>query len=590
MKKYISILLLFAIANAWGQTFSDDNFVYSAAPKKRVQTSNYSGLAKDEVSQSVAFFDGLGRPVQTTAIGQGGDGSDIITPKDYDDFGRQIIDYLSYPLSNNSTVYSRISMASSLAALNGTYNVPKYDNTAKPYSEKLFENSPLNRVLKQAAPGNGWEMTSGHEVKLDYKSNAVGEVKLYKATAAWDPVLGLYEIGLAESGDYAAGQLYKNITYDENTVPGIKKGIEEFKNKQGQVVLKRAYESSVAHDTYYVYDDYGNLTYVIPPMAGSAINDDVLNGLCYQYKYDSRNRLVEKKLPGKQWEFIVYDRLDRPVATGPAFSPFADDASIGWIITKYDAFGRIIYTGWSSQPASPAIRKAFQSVQNDASVLFETRQTSGTIDGIEAYYTNANAPINFKLLSVNYYDDYLFPGAQPMPSTIEGQSVLANVKTLATGSWIRALTAASGISGETSTIFYDGNARAIGTHTKNHLGGYSSTDSNLDFRGKTVYTVTSHRRTSGSAVLAIREDFVYTAQDRLLSHTHQIGAAVELMSFNSYDELGQLAGKKVGNSQASPLQAVDYSYNVRGWLTEINKTANLQQGTVPKDLLAFRIN
>jgi hypothetical protein len=49
-----------------------------------------------------------------------------------------------------------------------------------------------------------------------------------------------------------------------------------------------------------------------------------LNDLRYQYKYDHHNRLVEKILPGKG--FIVYDKLDRVTATGPALSPFSDTA------------------------------------------------------------------------------------------------------------------------------------------------------------------------------------------------------------------------------------------------------------------------
>lgn len=40
----------------------------------------------------------------------------------------------------------------------------------------------------------------------------------------------------------------------------------------------------------------------------------------------------------------------------------------------------------------------------------------------------------------------------------------------------------------------------------------------------------------------------------------------------------------------NPLQKIGYNYNIRGWLTEMNKTANLQQGSDPKDLFAFKIN
>ncbi|TEB41565.1 RHS repeat-associated core domain-containing protein, partial [Flavobacterium circumlabens] len=203
--------------------------------------------------------------------------------------------------------------------------------------------------------------------------------------------------------------------------------------------------------TYYVYDPYGNLTYVIPPKADAAISADVLNGLCYQYKYDYRNRLVEKKLPGKQWEFIVYDKLDRPVATGPANSPFKDDTAVGWLITKYDVFGRPIYTGWNNVSSTAAARKTLQDAQNSATVLFEAKDSRRTIDGLEVGYANAIAPTTFKLLSVNYYDNYGFPGAQAVPGLIIGQTVLTNVKGLPTGTWTRVLSTPSSLAGETTT-------------------------------------------------------------------------------------------------------------------------------------------
>ena len=119
---------------------------------------------------------------------------------------------------------------------------------------------------------------------------------------------------------YNDGELYKSITKDENWQEGdgTLHTTEEFKNKSGQVVLKRTFASttasaSEAHDTYYVYDDYGNLTYVFPPEVNTAdgISGDELSKLSYQYVYDDRNRLVEKKIPGQGWEYIIYDKLDR---------------------------------------------------------------------------------------------------------------------------------------------------------------------------------------------------------------------------------------------------------------------------------------
>ncbi|WP_236025495.1 DUF6443 domain-containing protein [Flavobacterium geliluteum] len=596
MKKYIPIIimLLFAGPCLQAQTFSDDNFIYTAAPKKAVQAANFNTLTKEEINQNVTYFDGLGRPIQTIAIGQGNNGLDVITPVAYDGFGRQVKEYLPYTASNGGTYYPKIDPISAIDATRVFYN-NKYQNTDNPFSEKKLEASPLNRVLKQAAPGSSWAMNSGHEIKLDYQTNtATDAVTLYRATASWQAGSGLYEISLAQEGTYAAGELYKTVTYDENTTatPIETAGATvEFKNKEGQVILKRTYSGGDKHDTYYVYDLYGNLTYVLPPKVSGAINSDVLDGLCYQYKYDHRNRLVEKKLPGKQWEFIVYDKLDRPVATGPAFSPFKDETTEGWLITKYDAFGRPVYTGWSGQTCTSAARKSWQDAQNGATLLYESKETSGTIDGISVNYSNDIEPKTFKLLTVNYYDNYAYPNAPAVPTSIEGETVLANTKTLATGSWTRAVTTAAAILGETTTTFYDAKARPIGSYTQNHLGGYTSSNSKIDFSGKTLYTLTKHKRSSGDTELSIREEFTYTAQDRLLTHTHQInGGTVMLLAANEYDELGQLKSKSVGNSTGNPMQKVNFSYNIRGWLTEINKIDNLQQDTDPVDLFAFKIN
>lgn len=597
MKKYIPLLILvFLIAfGSRAQTFSDDNYIYTVTPKKPVQTAGLNALTKDEKNQSITYFDGLGRPVQTIAIGQGGDGKDIITPVEYDVFGRQIKEYLPYASQNGGDNYARIDPATAINDLTGFYGGVQYDNTTKPFSQKKLEASPLNRVLRQSAPGDSWAMDSGHEIKMDYQTNTADEVRWFRDSTTWDAGLGLFKTVFLDEGNYAANQLYKTITYDENTTtnPSESSGSTvEFKNKEGQVVLKRTYNSGDKHDTYYVYDMYGNLSYVLPPKVTGVVSNDVLNGLCYQYKYDHRNRLVEKKLPGKQWEYIVYDKLDRPVATGPAFSPFKDETAEGWLITKYDGFGRPVYTGWSGVPPGSANRKSLQDEQNTATVLYETRGYVGTIDdNITIHYSNANAPLNFKLLTVTYYDDYDYPNAPVRPVSIEDQTVLDNTKGLVTGSWTRALTTSSETLGETTTTFYDTKARAISTRTQNHLGGYTNIDNSLDFTGKSLYSITKHKRTSGDTELTVKEEFTYSPQDRLVTHTHQVnGGTVEVLANNTYDDLGQLIVKNVGNNATSPLQKVHYSYNIRGWLTGINNVENLQKDTDPVDLFAFKIN
>ena len=142
---------------------------------------------------------------------------------------------------------------------------------------------------------------------------------------------------------------------------------------------------------------------------------------------------------------------------------------------------------------------------------------------------------------------------------------------------------------------YDAKARPIKTFSTNFLGGYTQIDSNLDtFSGRLNYTETRHKRLSGDSELYIKEVYTYSDQDRLMTHTHQIGTSgtPQLLASNTYDELGQLTSKNVGNTTTTPLQKIDYAYNIRGWLTGINNdpTNNLVLNTTEKDLFAFKIN
>src|SRR5690606_3204547 len=87
-----------------------------------------------------------------------------------------------------------------------------------------------------------------------------------------------------------------------------------------------------------------------------------------------------------------------------------------------------------------------------------------------------------------------------------------------------------------------------------------------------------------------RSNYTYDHRERLKTHTQQInGGTATLIAENTYDELGMLITKKVGNTTAVPLQKVDYKYNIRGWLTNIN---NAEQGYVDteNDLFNFIIN
>ena len=591
------------------------------ATQNYTKTTTYREAGGGRPAVSITYYDGLGRPIQQLAHQMSPTGKDIVTHIEYDASGRQAKEFLPYPsqtppLEYDSNAATEVATFYASPSLARTGN-PTFEATGNPYSEKLFETSPLGRVLKQAAPGNAWKMPASaadpdHTIRTEYLSNSVADaVRLYKA-ANGALSGGYYPATLSQSGTYPAGTLYKTVLKDENWTPssGSSHTVQEFKNKEGQVILKRTWGSSIVnnapsegwHDTYYVYDDFGNLAFVLPPLSDGSTSQADLDGLCYQYRYDEQKRLVEKKLPGRQWEFIIYDNLDRVIATGPALSPFNDITASGWLFTKYDVFGRVAYTGWMQASVTSAERNTLQAARNaQTSNLSEAKTASdNTVNGVAFRYTNQAWPTGsgWHVLTVNYYDSYAFPGAPAAFPDVEGQPVYYNLtvlpKGLPTGSWTRVPETSTAVAGELSHSLYDHKARPVRTRILNHLGGYTQADTKLDFFGKVLYTVTEHKRTNADAALTVREDFAYSSQDRLLSRTHKVNNnPTELLSMNAYDELGQLISKKTGGqdlSGNSPFQKVDYAYTVRGWLKGINDTGTLSKPGDPLDLFAFRIN
>ncbi|WP_430412812.1 DUF6443 domain-containing protein [Kordia sp.] len=395
-----------------------DNYVktiiYNEATQDGLNVSDWNTL------ENINYVDGLGRTKQSIAIGQGGNNEDIVTPFDYDAIGRKEKEFLPYATTSlQGAIHSN-----ALVNQATFYNVVKYENTLNAYSEQFFEDSPLNRVQEVGAPGLDWEINKtkddDHTIKMGYQTNShngiltdkkFDNVRRFKASFG----SGYTDVSLQEDGFYLAGELYKSILKDENWQPnGTDPSLwtkdhttEEFKNKLGQVLLKRTYNGIEVLDTYYIYDDFGNLTYVLPPEASikTSIDTTVLDELCYQYKYDHRNRLIEKKIPAKGWEYIVYNKLDRPVLT--------QDINLRtinkWLFTKYDAFGRIAYTGtMTNDDHIDDIRQGAHEENN----LFETRTvTVHNYDGTDIYYTADVYPQgdeNLEILTVNYYDDYLW--------------------------------------------------------------------------------------------------------------------------------------------------------------------------------------
>src|SRR5690554_5158698 len=585
MKKIVNIILLFVVLGTQAQTATKNYVKETIRRTASVGTFPMIGGTNAHIV-TTTYYDGLGRPVQIVDQNSSpDDNKNIVTHIEYEKNIGQTKEYLpflstgytttssggSFPIV--TTTYNSDFVDNAQAQTLSFYNTSKYQNTVNPYSENRKEASPRQRVLETGFPGAAWEINPNvsenehNTIRSAYALNEANEVKRYSVTTSFSD--GIYKNSIAANGNYPANTLTKTVVKDENWKTGDNNNhtIEEFKEPNGNVVLKRAYNNGTAHDTYYVYNHKDLLAFVLPPMANGSVAVADLDKWCYRYNYDARQRLAEKKLPQKDWEYIIYDKADRVVMTGPVYNPFGDGTQ-GWLTTKYDNFGRVAYTGYY---AASTFTSAARHTLSQNNFTVETKPTANTtIDGITTRYTNTGFPTSFKLLTVHYYDDYNYPGASTSFPAIEGLLPNMAVKGQPTGTWTRVLTTASSTAGNLSYELYDDKYRVIRSYSQNHLGGYTQTDNKLAFTGMPTKTVTQQKQNSSAAVLTITDNYTYDRRDRLTKHTQQINSgALETIVSNEYDELGVLVTKNVGGVSGN-LQKVDYKYNIRGWLTDIN--------------------
>ncbi|WPO93176.1 DUF6443 domain-containing protein [Chryseobacterium sp. HR92] len=561
MKKIQLLGLLFTAMMTYAQS-TTENYIQS-------KTCLSGDCSKK--TESITYFDGLGRPKQIVSVKATTTGKDLVTPIIYDEFGRQVKDILPVPANTlNSAIHTGIVNESTANSYYGAANA---------YTEKEIENSPLDRVLQVAQPGDPWKMASGHTQKLKYEVNQASEVKKFitnTTTGADNKTISSVSIA-SGGGFYDAGTLYKNTVTDEDGTPVI-----QFQNGRGETVLVRKTDGTQNIDTYYVYNEYGQKVFVIPALAvnkieqnNNVVTTDIVNSLCYQYRYDGLDRQVEKRLPGRDdWESVVYDASDRPVLT--------QDVNLKskgqWLLTKYDLFGRIAYTGLIDGGNRADLQGQINSL-----VISETPTATGfSKNGIVVYYTNTLFTNFQTLLSVNYYDSYPrdakeFPSAKILDQYVvnEDKAVNGGVSTqgMPTTSYVKNIEDDNW----TKTYFYyNTKGGKVAEKSWNHLGGYTKKEFKLDFSGAVDESYTYHKKGSADAEVVIKERFVYDDQKRLLKHYHKVNSLTEeLLVENTYNDLGQLVNKKTGNTTGTPLQSIDQTYNIRGWITKVNDPTSL---------------
>ncbi|MFZ6014323.1 MAG: DUF6443 domain-containing protein, partial [Bacteroidota bacterium] len=523
----------------------DHNYVKSVdvlIPDIKTQ-AQVDAATLSERSIQYGFFDGVGRASQTVQQQASPAGLDIVQPVVYDQFGREAIKYLPFTAENNGWFKDKIidGTTRSYTGLAQSFYAASSDNKiaddARPYAEIFYEASPLNRASKQYGPGADWSVAGNDKyIKHNYHVNkhgtAAGQEKIiyWKIDASGMPVRMAPVAGLIETGGYySSKQLNIKSTIDEQG-----NEVREYINNEGNTILKKVQAVAGATDlnntsqwamTYYVYDDFGNERYVLQPELGKIVhqNDTYnptsadLNNWAFQKKYDTKRRVVEKRAPGADWVYIVYDKRDRLVMTQDGNQ--RNSTPKYWTFTKYDHLNRPVLTG-IKDTAVTVTQAAMQTVVDNFynktwTKFFESYvgNAAGNVHG----YTNKSYPVVTSAntldvnhyISVNYYDDYnfrsLWAGSyayvnDALAQTVGGVSYLQpaaeflRTRGLATGSKVKVLDGGmrGGYVWLKSINYYDDKYRVVQIIADNYKGGTDRVTNLLDFAGKVLQNKTTH--------------------------------------------------------------------------------------------------
>jgi len=602
------IILLLILVVSQGQTLYPSPYSGSAkvnyirtwdATSPQSNADTLVGRTIKDVKQTTQYFDGLGRLLQTV-IKQGSmltgySAFDLVQPVSYDQLGREKYRFMPFVANytgGNTSVndgYFKLNPFQQDSAFNKLqYKLDAYYY----YSQVNYEVSAMNRALEAFAPGENWVGTASESidtnrrsVKTRYWFNTIADsVRIWNVTHVSNS-FGTY----ASSSLYPAGALSKMVSIDEQN-----NQVVEFKDNEGKVILKKI-QLTAAPDTgtgkgytgwlstIYVYDDYNRLRCVVQPKGVEWLaanswtfsSSDVLNELCFRYEYDGRGRMILKKVPGAGTIYMVYDVKDRLVMVQDSITR----SNHKWTYSQYDELNRLITTGLVTDNTNynnAAYHRAQASVSNaypDTSSYTNEVLTRTFYDDYSWRSAEGNPLSDTRSTT---YDSYLQTPSNstwPYPQSVN-QSV--QVRGMVTGTKTKVL-------GVTNTYlygvnFYDEKGKLAQVQSTNIATGTDIVTTQYGFIGQPLVSVIKNEKPGTNAQTNIvLTKMSYDNLNRLskiekkISNTLVNGGSMPgswtTTMENEYNSLGQLRNKKLGDN----LESLEYTYNVRGWLTGINQ-------------------
>ncbi len=291
-------------------------YTVSRSGNSRISSRTYTSATA--FAESVERFDGLGRPRASFVQAPGGMAA---TLTQYDTTGRPWRQWAPAPVTSDAATDADIMSAS-----------VNFHNDGMPYTETAYEPSPRELATALTNSGEPWH-SSGRSSSVRHLANDGG--------AHACPRYRLTSSGVEYKGNYPPGLLeVEEATDEDGTVA------ETYTDLRGLTVMTR--RAGLA--TAYVYNDYGELCWVLTPaMAKNRsydADDKEADDYAYRYEYDATGLLASKKLPGRAAVHYRYDTARRPAMERDGLTGDA------WRIRLYDRLGREVVTGMAYWPES----------------------------------------------------------------------------------------------------------------------------------------------------------------------------------------------------------------------------------------------
>lgn len=585
-----------------------------------------------QVSTSIEYFDWLGRPAQRVNYGQTPNGKDMVQFHVYNNKGQEVKNYLPYASSSVSGAF-RTNATSEQSTFYNASNAT-YGTSSSPWAEVDLEDSPIQRTLEQGGVGSAYQL-GGRTTKYEYGLNEGSDnVLLWELTASG---------GLKLSDDvfFAANMLDVVTVKDPQWVvaDGNVGTSKTFTDYLGRTILSRSYNTGETYDTYYVYDDFGNVRYVIPPeavrvtLSGNAdqindnqiftstqvfpsgnarnsayyympgvtvtldptmeflpgfslepypVDDSFIEQWLYVSTYDTKNQLVTKKIPGADEVHYVYDKSGRLILSQDGNQRLTNQ----WTFTKYDRFDRLVLTGSTtdSRTQSALASHVATEITATGNKWYEEAGTAvhGYTNRVFPYVSNEN-----DYLAASYYDDYDFKSSwsstyDHVTNAVNSDMPETSPLGQGTGGKIKVLGTTQWLK---SVKYYDEDGQLTQSVGDHHMGNVDRVYVAYNFVGDVTESRMEHVIDENKTV-SITDRFEYDHAGRVTEQWHSIDDEPEvLIASNIYNELGESIETNLHSvdNGSNYIQSIDSRTDIQGRLTHINNAQRTNDGTYNDD-------